>query len=344
MLTSGATYPDGMRKVAVLAYEGAVSLDLAIATEIFGTDLSAYAGRAWYRFILCGERLGSLRTSAGFLIDVGEDLSAVESADLVIVPGWRDNATDAPPEVLRALRAAYARGAQLMSICTGAFLLASAGLLDGRRATTHWSCVAELARLYPRVRVQPRVIYTEDGPLLTSAGMTAGIDLCLHVVRNDYGVSVAARVGQRLVVPPIRDSDHPQIAEARVAPSRGQDFDSVVRSMLGRMHEQISIAEWASLVHMSERTFERRFVARTGATPHRWLARQRIRAAQRLLEVTDDSMERIAERTGLGTPANFRHQFHRVVGVSPTKYREKARSDLSAPTAAQGLAPLNVFM
>jgi transcriptional regulator GlxA family with amidase domain len=230
--------------------------------------------------------------------------------------------------MLDALRAAHARGARLLSLCTGVFMIAAAGLLDGRRASTHWRHTDELASRYPNVKIDPRVLYVDDGDILTSAGTAAGVDLCLHVVRLDHGAEVANGVARRMVVPPHRDGGQAQFVDAPVAPAceEGEALSSVLGWMLEHLDMPMSVDTLAERAVMSPRTFARRFRAVTGTTPHQWLLAQRVLLAQRLLETTDEAVELLADRAGFGSAAALRLHFQRSVGTAPLAYRRTFRA------------------
>ncbi len=252
----------------------------------------------------------------------------LQAAGTIVIPGWEGIDVPVPPAILDALRAACARGARLLSICSGAFVLAAAGLLDGRRATTHWRYAGELQHRYPNVHVDANVLYVDEDDVLTSAGSAAGLDLCLHLVRRDYGSAIANQVARRLVIPPHRDGGQAQFlerpVEAREPESgRAQSLSVLLDRIRKRPGHTWRVGELARLAAMSERTFMRRFRAATGLTPADWVTRTRIDAARGLLENTQLSIDHIAERCGLGTPTTLRHHFRKKVGVSPAQYRRR---------------------
>jgi len=284
---------------------------------VFGDDSG---GAPLYAVSVCAAT-PSVTTDAGLTMGVPAGLDAVRAARTVVVTPT-SLAERVPPAALAALRAAHARGARIMSLCTGAFILAAAGLLDGRVATTHWSECAQLAREYPRVRVDPRVLYVDDGDLLTSAGSAASVDLCLHVVQQDFGAEAAARVARELVVPLHRDGGQAQYIDTPMPAQAGDDLLAATLVWLqAHLGEEVSVADLAARSAMSARTFARRFVASTGTTPYQWIARERVRLAQRLLETTDLPVEAIARSCGLGSAANLRKQFGRALSTSPNSYR-----------------------
>jgi transcriptional regulator GlxA family with amidase domain len=257
----------------------------------------------------------------GALNGTPDGLGKLASADLIAIPAWRTN-REPPAELLTALRRAVQRGARVMSVCTGAFVLAAAGLLDGRRATTHWRHASELARRYPSIDVDPNVLYVDEGSVLTSAGTASGIDLCLHILRQEHGAAVANAVARRMVVPPHRDGGQAQYIESpMVEHDRGDDLAVVLDWVQANLDKPLSVDHLARRANMSVRTFNRRFAATTGTAPHRWLINQRVALAQRLLEETQLEVEQVAEHTGFGTAATLRHHFSRRRGTSPQVYR-----------------------
>jgi transcriptional regulator GlxA family with amidase domain len=309
--------------VALLIADGLSPFEFSVACEVFGYDRS-HLGVPWYRLAICSADPGRVETNIGFSIHGPGTLADVALAHTVIVPPISppDNGP-IDPRIIAAIAEAYHRGARLASLCTGAFLLAEAGVLDGRRATTHWSSAARLALDHPAVDVDPKVLYVDTGRVLTSAGSAASIDLCLHMVRADYGAEVANMVARTLVVPPHRDGGQAQYVSMPLPPET-EDEHSLVHVLTwaqGQLHEDLSIQMLAQRAAMSPRTFARRFSDVTGTTPHRWLCRQRVLLAQRLLETTDLAVELVADRCGLGTAANLRLHFRAQIGVSPAAYR-----------------------
>lgn len=281
----------------------------------------------WYRFVVCSPDPSPLTTVIpGLMVNVSRGLSALRQADTVVVLPCGQ--VDAPsPALLNALRGAHRRGARMVSLCTGAFILAAAGLLDGRAATTHWNHADELARKYPRIAVDPGALYVDGDDVLTSAGSAASIDLCLHLVRKDFGAEVANRVARSAVVPPHRSGGQAQFVMQPV-PNLEIDspFSDTLQWIEEHLQEDMSVRSLAQRSAMSARTFARRFKAATGTTPHQWILRQRISLAQRCFETTDLSVDVVADRCGLGTAANLRQQFHRVLGTSPSAYRASFRA------------------
>ncbi|MFD7325457.1 helix-turn-helix domain-containing protein [Streptomyces sp. NPDC059875] len=298
--------------------------ELSLACAVFGIPHPDLAD-PWYELRLCGDTgdagVFSLRTSHG--------LDGLVGADTVIVPSVPDAVVDdgeeVPAELVEALRAAAASGARIVSLCTGAFALAAAGLLDGRRATAHWQHTGQLAARHPEVIVDDSVLYTDEGTVLTSAGATAALDLCLHLVRKDLGATVAGQLARRLVVPAHRTGGQAQFIEAPLPPSDGDSLGPVLQWATERLAEPLTVDDLARRARLSPRTFHRRVREAYGTTPLQWLLQQRVARAQTLLESTDLPVELVGERSGLGTSANLRRHFTRTVGVSPSDYRQAFR-------------------
>lgn len=306
-----------MHHVVALALPPVVAFDLATPAQVFGRYESPYT------FEACGPQPGLVQTTTGFSIHVARGLEALADADTVLVPGFEPGRL--PEAVLVALRAAYARGARVGSICTGAFALAQAGLLDGRRATTHWGYAARLARSHPEVQVDADVLYVDEGEVVTSAGVAAGIDLCLHLVRRDLGAEAANAIARQIVVAPHRDGGQAQFVDA---PVPAADNDGLARTRawaLDRLREPLTVAAMAAHAQCSARTFARRFRAETGTTPLQWLLRERVLHARRLLEATDLPVEHIADEAGFGTATSLRAHFRRALATTPVAYRRSFR-------------------
>ncbi|HZV64422.1 MAG TPA: helix-turn-helix domain-containing protein [Telluria sp.] len=311
--------------VAVVAFDGISPFHLSVPCAVFGEDCNT-GGVPRIELLVCAADAGPLRTSAGFSIQAEHGLEALAAADLIIVPSWR-SIDDAPPaRLLDALRAAHAGGAQLVGLCLGAFVLAAAGLLDARPATTHWLCADALARRYPRIRVDPNVLYVDDGDVLTSAGTAAGIDCCLHLLRKYHGADIANHVARRMVVPPHRQGNQAQFIERQLPAAAGADrlmevLDWVTEN-LGQPHALDALATRAL---MSRRTFTRRFRQVTGTTVGQWLRHQRLALAQRLLETSEHPVEAVAELAGFGSPLSLRQSFSEELNTSPSIYRREFR-------------------
>jgi len=310
------------RRVVAIAYEGLCTFEFGIAVEVFGLPRPELDVE-WYRFRVCSFEPGPVRATGGILLYAAAGPAALRWADTIIIPGWRGDDEQPPDALLRALRAAHRRGARLVSICSGAFVLAAAGLLDGKRATTHWRYVDQLKARFPNVQVEPDVLYVDEGSILTSAGSAAGLDLCLHLVRLDYGAEVANSVARRLVIPPHRDGGQAQY----IPDSFHQDASGGLAALLqwaqAHLDKPLSIEALARKAALSPRTLARRFRREAGTTPHRWLIYQRLLSAQRRLETTQKSIDDVAEAVGFGTATTLRQHFQRAFGTTPTAYRRR---------------------
>jgi transcriptional regulator GlxA family with amidase domain len=306
-----------MHRVVALALDEVVAFDLSIPAQVFGHRDE----RGRYDFAVCGERRGPVRTTTGFDVVATHGLGALRRADTIVVPGIWDLDAVPPDRALSALRAADRRGARLVSICTGAFVLAAAGVLDGRRVTTHWRDAAALRSRYPQLDVDPDVLYVDEGRVLTSAGVAAGIDLCLHLVARDHGAEAAAAIARRMVVAPHRGGGQAQFVERALPPASGDGLQATREWMLERLDRPLSVREMARHAARSERSFARHFRAETGTTPLRWLHEQRLLHARRLLEQSDLPIEQVAASSGFGTATTLREHFGRAVHTTPTAYR-----------------------
>lgn len=312
--------------IAVVAFDRISPFHLAVPCTIFGDDRSD-AGVPRFEVLVCSaERRRTLRTTGGFDISVAHGLEALLRARTIIVPSWRDPNEIPPAALLEALRAAKKRGARIVALCLGSFVLAEAGLLDGRHATTHWLWADEFARRYPAVRLDREVLYVEDGDLLTSAGTAAGIDCCLHLLRQQCGAEIANRVARRMVVPPHRQGGQAQYIEQPVRTSAQTDNFSKAMDWGARNAGQaLRLDQLAARASMSRRTFTRRFRQTTGTTVGKWLLGQRVALAQRMLETSDKSIDAIAEEAGFGTPASLRQHFAATLHTTPSHYRNEFR-------------------
>ncbi|HUF35726.1 MAG TPA: transcriptional regulator FtrA [Gemmatimonadales bacterium] len=310
------------RRVAAVAYDRLCTFELGIVVELFGLPRPELPVD-WYRFSVCSLDRGPLSATGGVRVLAGRGLGGLREADIIAIPGWRDPDEVPPAALLDAVRRAHDRGARILALCSGAFVLAAAGLLDGRRATTHWRYADLLRTRYPRVRVEPDVLYVDEGSVLTSAGSAAGIDLCLHVVRCDYGAEVANLVARRLVVPPHRDGGQAQYVREPVPRRSPAGLARVLDWALARLDQPLGLEDLAREANMSVRTLARRFVEETGSTPHRWLTHERLLAARRRLETSHDSIDAVADAVGFETAMTFRHHFRRAYGTTPTAYRRR---------------------
>lgn len=338
--TAGSRKLSGRRRpetVAVLLFGGGPIFESSIPLSVFGIDRQD-AGVPRYRLLVCAGEEGPLTTTGGLTMTAPYGLEALSRAGTVVVPAWRSAAQDPPAEALEALRKAHREGARIIGLCTGAFVLAAAGLLDGRPATTHWMYAPTLAKRFPGVLVDPRELFIDDGDVLTSAGTAAGIDLCLHVVRTDHGAEAANALARRLVVPARRPGGQAQYIDRSLPEEIGNDpLAEVVTWALDNLHKQFDVEVLAARAYMSRRTFDRRFRALTGSAPLQWLISQRVLQAQRLLESTDLSVDEVARRCGFRSPVALRGHFRRQLGVSPAVYRANFRA--RHPQAQPGPGP-----
>lgn len=293
--------------------------ELSCATEVFGCAPQDEPPR--YSFGICAEHPGPLRTTAGYAMVVDAGLEALQQADTVIVPGWQPPGAPASPAVTAALRSAHRRGARIVAICTGAFVLAQAGLLDGRRATTHWRDTARLAATFPEVQLDQDVLFVDHGDVATSAGTGAGIDLCLHLVRSDHGAAYAAQIARSMVLPPHREGGQLQYAARPVPAKADESLAPVLEWATSRLDTRLTLARLAERAGLSGRTLARRFAEQLGTSPGQWLLGQRIDAARVLLEQTDLPVEAIATRVGLTSAVNLRRRFRAQLGTTPGAYR-----------------------
>jgi len=312
-------------RVAVVVFDGVPVFETSVPLSVFGVDRTSTGGPPFEVLPVAGEP-GPLRSTGGIEVAVPHALPALRYADVVIVPGWRDPAEPPPAPLLDVLREVHDTGTTVVGLCLGAFVVAATGLLDGRRATTHWLFAERLAAMYPRVDVDSSVLYVDHGDVLTSAGTAAGIDACLHLVRTAHGARAAAAIARRMVVAPHRAGGQAQFIAHDVQEQRRPDeLSAVIEHALAHLGDDIGVDDMAAGAHMSRRTFDRRFREATGASPHQWLLHQRILSAQRLLEATDLPMDKVAMSVGFGTGISLRPHFRKVVGVSPFAYRATFR-------------------
>jgi transcriptional regulator GlxA family with amidase domain len=317
-----------LRNVAAVALDGVAMFELGVICEVFGADRSD-DGLPVYDFAVVAGEPGPLRTSQGITLSTPYGLDRLAAADLIAIPaldGPRDTSTSQlPAPLLAELRRAVGRGARVLSVCTGAFVLGAAGLLDGRRCTTHWNQADKLARLFPAAKVDPDVLYVDDDPVFTSAGTAAGIDACLYLVRKEHGSKVANAIARRMVVPPHRDGGQAQFVERPVAECEADTLNDVMSWLARHLELPVTVDDLARRAAMSPRTFARRFVQETGTTPQRWLTSQRILLAQELLEETDATIEAVAARSGFGNATALRHHFRIWRSTTPQAYRRQFR-------------------
>ena len=305
--------------MAILAYDGLCTFEFGVAVELFSLPRPELQV-PWYVTDVVGIESGPLRAAGGISVLVDGGIDLLDTSDVIVIPGWRGTHAPVPSAVSAALRSAHSRGATILTICSGVFLLAATGLLDGLEATTHWRYVETLAEMYPEITVRPDVLWMDNGRLLTSAGSAAGIDCGIHLIRRDFGPETANSVARRLVMAPQREG-----GQAQFIPGPAETADTPLAELLqwavGNLEADLSVAALAARAHMSNRTFARRFAEQTGTTPHRWVTHQRVLAAQHLLETTDLNVEEVARRCGFGGAVTMRHHFRSRLGITPTAYR-----------------------
>jgi transcriptional regulator GlxA family with amidase domain len=315
-----------LRNVAVVVLDGFTPFEMGVVCEVFGVDRTD-DGLPAYDFAVVASQPGPVRSSVGFTIETAFGLDRLAEADLVVISAVSDEwlAASFPEALLDTMRATVARGGRVLSVCTGAFALGAAGLLDGRRCTTHWRYAKELSRRHPAAIVNPSVLYVDEDPVITSAGTAAGIDACLHLVRKEQGTRVANGIARRMVVPPHRDGGQAQYVDRPLAPVSCDTLAEVIGWMERHLDQQVTVRQLAARARMSPRTFARRFVQETGTTPLRWLTGQRILLAQEMLEETDETVDLIAERAGFGNATALRHHFRLWRQTTPHAYRHAFR-------------------
>src|ERR1035438_7953563 len=317
-----------LRNVAVVVLDGFTPFEMGVVCEVFGVDRTD-DGLPAYDFAVVASQPGPVRSSVGFTIETAFGLNRLAEADLVVISAVSDEwlAVPFPEPLLETVRATVARGGRVLSVCTGAFVLGAAGLLDGRRCTTHWRHAKELSRRHPAAIVNPSVLYVDEDPVITSAGTAAGIDACLHLVRREQGTRVANGIARRMVVPPHRDGGQAQYVVQPVGPSCDGTLRDLLEWLRGHLDQTLTVRQLAVRANMSERTLARRFVQDTGTTPQRWLTGQRILLAQQLLEESDATVDAIADRAGFGNATALRHHFRAWRGTTPNAYRRLFRGD-----------------
>jgi len=308
-------------RVVALAYDGLCTFEFGIVIELFGLPRPELG--SWYSFEVCGVERGPLNAVGGIRILPRQGLRGLLNADTIFVAGWRNPDEPPPQHLLRALRRVHEHGARLVSICSGIFVLAATGLLNGKHATTHWRYIEKLKTAYPTIELEPDVLYVDEGDILTSAGSAAGIDLCLHIIRKDFGASIANAVARRLVVSPHREGGQAQFIEKPVGDASTPWLSYLLDWVQSNLHKVITVDDLAAQAHMSKRTLNRRFAEVTGTSPLDWVTKQRIGFAKDLLETSQISVEAVAERCGFGSTATLRHHFRQMVKLSPNTYRSR---------------------
>lgn len=306
--------------VVALAYDGLCTFEFGCTVELFALERPEL-GVDWYEFAVCAVEPGPIRAAGGITVQAPYDPSLLERADTIVIPGWRDADEEPPPALLAQIRAAHARGARFCTICSGVFILAAAGLLDGLRATTHWRYAERLARRYPRVQVLADDLYVDEGQIITSAGSAAGLDMLLHLVRRDYGARVGNLVAQRLVVAPHREGGQAQFLPRPMAHDEQGRLSRLMDWLRSHPAEPHTVASMAERAAMSPRTLQRQFQDSTGMGPVEWLARERVAIAKDLLESPDIALAQVAERAGFGSEESLRHHFRRIAATTPGAYR-----------------------
>lgn len=323
--------PSSLKNVAVAVVNGVTPFEMGIFCEVFGIDRSAM-GLPTYDFAVCAMEDNPITVGDGhYSLTLPHGPERLEEADLICLPADRQAPTREYPEpLLEALRRGVDRGARVLSVCSGAFVLGAAGLLDDRRCTTHWMHAPALARRFPRAKVDPDVLYVDEGPVITSAGTASGIDACLHLVRQEQGAEVANTIARRMVVPPHRDGGQAQYIRRPLPRTSCDTVGEVIGWMARHLEEEITVDQLAERAHMSARTFARRFLQETGTTPYQWVLRQRVLLAQELLEATDETVDAIAGRCGFAAAAALRHHFLRTLGTTPNAFRRAFRGPAAA--------------
>lgn len=314
--------PARAHKVVALAYDGLCTFEFGCTVELFALNRPEL-GVKWYDFSVCSAERGTLRAAGGIQVRVPNSLALLDQADTIVIPGWRD-ADDLPsPALVKKIRAAYERGARVCTICSGVFVLAAAGILDGKTVTTHWRYLEKLKQRYPSVNIEPNALYVDEGQILTSAGSAAGLDMLIHLVRRDYGARVANMVAQRLVIPPHREGGQAQYLPRPIPNDERNRLSKLLdwaRAHLAQDHTLESLARRAS---MSPRTLQRQFKDTVGLAPYDWLVRERVALAKDLLQASKHSLARVAEVVGFNSQETFRRHFRRIAGTSPASYRRQ---------------------
>jgi AraC family transcriptional activator FtrA len=315
--------------VVALAYDGLCTFEFGCTVELFALNRPEL-GVTWYDFAVCSAERGALRAAGGIEVRVPNSIALLDKADTIVIPGWRDADEPPPPALVKKIRAAYDRGARICTICSGVFILAAAGILEGKTVTTHWRYAEKLHKRYPGVTVEPNALYVDQGQILTSAGSAAGLDMLLHLVRRDYGAKVANMVAQRLVIPPHREGGQAQYLPRPMPSDERNRLSKLLdwaRTHLDQEHTLESLAERAS---MSPRTLQRQFKETVGCAPYEWLVRERVAMAKDLLQAGRQPLPRVAESVGFKSQETFRHHFRRITGTSPAAYRNNFSLELSA--------------
>jgi AraC family transcriptional regulator, transcriptional activator FtrA len=305
--------------VCLLAYDGLCTFEFGIGVEVFGLPRPEF--KDWYQFCVVASERGALRATGGITIKADKDISVLKKADLILIPGWKSPDAPVDKKLLKAIRSAHARGSTIASICSGVFVLAEAGLLDGKRATTHWRYAEQLKARYPKINVDPEVIFVDEGQVMTSAGSAAGLDLCLHIVRRDFGAERANAVARRLVLPAHRDGGQLQFVPRPVPKLRGGRISPMLDIVRQHLSEEWPVQKMAQVAGLSERTLARKMIESTGKSPLVWLKNERVASASGLLETTTAVLDDIAMACGFGSMETFRRCFRELTGTTPSAYK-----------------------
>ncbi len=319
---SSKNAPKGSHLVAAVAYDGLCTFEFGCVVELFSLDRPELEV-AWYRFGVCALESGPLRAAGGVHVTAPHTLKLLDRADTIVIPGWRDADEAPPPALIRKLRAAHARGARLCSICSGVFVLAATGLLDGRAATTHWRYAEKLRQRFPKIEVRPNALYVDAGQLITAAGSAAGLDMMLHLVRRDYGARVANLVAQRLVIPPHREGGQAQYLPRPLPRNEASPIAPLMDWIRAHPRETHSLTALARRAAMSPRTLQRHFRDAVGLSPNSWLLRERVALAKEALETTNAPLWKVSESAGFGSEESFRRHFRRIARTTPARYRQE---------------------
>jgi len=309
-------------KVVALAYDGLCTFEFGCTVELFALNRPELDVQ-WYDFAVCSAERGALRAAGGIEVRVPNSLTLLDKADTIVIPGWRDADDQPSPALVKRIRAAYERGARFCTICSGVFVLAAAGILNGKTVTTHWRYAEKLNKRYPNITVKADALYVDEGQVLTSAGSAAGLDMLIHLVRRDYGARVANMVAQRLVIPPHREGGQAQFLPRPIPNDERNRLSKLLDWARGHLSQEHTLESMAKRASMSPRTLQRQFKETVGLAPYEWLVRERVALAKDLLQASKHSMTRVAEVVGFNSQETFRRHFRRVAGTSPATYRRQ---------------------
>jgi AraC family transcriptional activator FtrA len=321
-MTAKKRHRDKRHRVVALAYDNLCTFEFGCTVELFDLNRPEL-GVTWYDFAVCSVERGTLRAAGGIEVRVPNSIALIDKADTIVIPGWRDADELPSPALLKKIRAAYERGARFCTICSGVFVLAAAGILDGKTVTTHWRYTDKLKQRYPTVNVEPNALYVDEGQILTSAGSAAGLDMLIHLVRRDYGARVANMVAQRLVIPPHREGGQAQYLPRPIPTDERNRLSKLLDWARGHLAQDHTLKSLARRASMSPRTLQRQFRETVGLAPYDWLVRERVALAKDLLQASKHSMTRVAETVGFKSQETFRRHFRRIAGTSPAMYRRQ---------------------